>query len=78
MADDRAVLLQAPPEEDLLPGRDVLAGEDDLAAGVDDALRHGHRVGVGAERQQTHDEEPEDHHERDAWSQPLLAIISVR
>ena len=68
---DRAVLLQATAQEDLLTGRDVRTGEDDLALGVDHLLGLRHRVGVGAQGQQAHDEEPEEHHQGHALDPPL-------
>jgi len=64
--DDRAVLLQTSSQEDLLPLGDLLLGEDDLAGTAHRLLGKGHGVRVGAEREDSHDEEPEYQHECDA------------
>ena len=59
VAEDRPVLHQAVVEKDALPVADVVAGEDRLPGGVDDAIGD-RRVGaVGAVCQQAEDEEPE-------------------
>ena len=57
MPEDRAVLHEPVLEEDLLALADVVAREDDLPAGIDDALGD-RRVGlVGAVGEQDEDEE---------------------
>jgi len=71
VADDRAVLLQAATQEDLLAGRHVVAGVDGLAVLADDAIGQRHGVGVGAGRQHAHHQESEHHDQGDALDPPL-------
>ena len=64
--DDRAVLLDAPCQEDVLAAGDLLLGVDHLAVLADHLLRQGHGIGVGAVGEDAHHEEPEHQHECDA------------
>jgi hypothetical protein len=44
MAPDRAIVHQAMLQEDLLPGNDVISGEDHGTGGIDEFIRNRRRV----------------------------------
>ena len=80
--DDRAVLHEAARQEELLTRCDVFAGKEHVAVASDHFVGDGHRSGIGAEGQQPHNEEAEDHHDRDALHPALsdheLATVGGR
>jgi hypothetical protein len=62
MAQDGAILHQAPCLEELLSSGDVIGGEEHLPTGVNDLLWLRHGRGIGAIGQDAHHEEAEQHH----------------
>ena len=71
MTHDRAVLLQPATGERLLAISDFGARENDLALRVDHLFRLGHRVGIGSQREKTHNCKTKDHHQGHTLNPPL-------
>ena len=76
VAPDGAIVHQAIFEKHLLPGTNVVAGENDVTRCINCAFRYGRRILVGLEGQKKQNAQAENKHDKDGTSPPRGELLN--